>query len=265
MRKLCVTAVIVLLTTGSACAADIAARPYTKAPVYTAVYNWTGFYVGANIGYASPHRNHLDVTGTDTGGDGLGTTLELGLLPNRFPSKPDGFIGGAQVGYNLQSGRLVYGIEADIQGLAAKDSFSVVSIPPSSTTLTGSNKLNWLATFRARLGVTATPTALFYVTGGLAAGQNELTLNRSCRTCFDHPNSSASSSKTSVGWTAGAGLEWAFARNWSVKGEYLYYDLGSNDATVTYDYVIWTSSLTTRADNSGHVVRLGINYKLSAD
>jgi outer membrane immunogenic protein len=268
MKKLFETAAVLslLLTTGSALAADIATRPHAKASISEAVYSWTGFYVGANAGYTSPHRNHLDVSGTDTGGDGLGTLLELGLLPSRIASKPSGFLGGAQAGYNLQSGLLVYGIEADIQGVSARDNFGFVSIPPSTPrTLTGSNKLNWLATARARLGVTVTPTALLYVTGGLAAGEHELTLSTACPACALPAPSSSASRKTSAGWTAGAGLEWALARNWSLKGEYLYYDLGENGATVTYDYVMWTSSLTTHVDNSGHIVRLGINYRLAGD
>ena len=106
-----------------------------------------------------------------------------------------------------------------------------------------------------------TPMTLLYVTGGLAIGETKLNISGSCFVCAPVLASAASSSKISTGWTAGAGAEWALGGGWSVKGEYLYYDLGSNDATITYDYVTWTSTLTAQVNNSGHIARVGINYK----
>jgi outer membrane immunogenic protein len=240
-------------------AADLPQVGYTNSPP---IYSWSGFYVGVNAGYTVASRNHMNFSGTDTGTDGLGTTLGLGLLPSQATLRPDGVIGGGQIGYNWQSDIIVYGIEADIQGSSGKDNFRIVSLPPSTPiTVAGSNNLEWLSTVRGRFGITATPMTLLYLTGGLAIGETKLNISGSCPTCVPALASAESSNKISTGWTIGAGAEWALAGGWSVKGEYLYYDLGSAVATLTYDYVTWTSTLTAHASNSGHVTRIGVNYK----
>lgn len=240
-------------------AADIPRAAYVSVP---SIYSWSGFYVGVNAGYTVANRDHLNFTGTDTGADGLGTSLGLGSLPHQVTLQPDGIIGGGQIGYNWQAGTIVFGLEADILGSSAKDNFSVVSLPPSSPkTIAGSNSLEWLSTVRGRFGITTTPMTLLYVTGGLAIGETKLNVSGSCPTCVPVLASAASSNDVSAGWTIGAGAEWALAGGWSVKGEYLYYDLGSTEATITYDYVTWTSTLTAHVNNSGHIARIGVNYK----
>ena len=240
-------------------AADLPRAAYTSVPP---IYSWSGFYVGVSAGYTVANRDHLNFTGTDTGADGLGTMLGLGLLPSAVTLQPDGIIGGGQIGYNWQAGAIVYGVEADIQGSSAKDNFSVVSLPPSGPiTVAGSNSLEWLSTVRGRFGISATPMTLLYVTGGLAIGETKLNISGSCVTCAPVLASAASSNKISTGWTIGAGAEWALAGGWSVKSEYLYYDLSADEATISYNYVTWTSTLTAHVNNSGHIARIGVNYK----
>jgi outer membrane immunogenic protein len=131
---------------------------------------------------------------------------------------------------------------------------------------TGYNReIDWLSTYRGRLGVTATPEVLLYATGGLAVGQTKIGNSFGCPTCNPPSGTETSSanltSNTSAGWTVGAGAEWMFAPHWSVKAEYLYVDLGSHNSTITYTYGPNTSTLTSSVHDTDNVVRGGINYR----
>lgn len=141
---------------------------------------------------------------------------------------PDGWLAGGQLGYNYQfQNNVLVGLEADIQGGDV-----------SGSTLGLDSNLDYLGTVRARLGY-AMDRVLPYVTGGLAYGRNSIT---------DYGFESA---KTHVGWTAGAGIEYALTNNWTARAEYLYTDLGSK----TYDNIGTDAGLTSSS------ARLGINYK----
>jgi outer membrane immunogenic protein len=164
----------------SAKAADMYAprAPYTVNQPLNA-YSWAGPYIGGNLGY------------------------EWGNVSNN-PTKPSGFAGGVQAGYNWQSGPWVFGVEGDIQGTAANDTFAPWKF---------SNP--WFGTLRGRAGY-AISNVLFYGTGGLAFG--ELT----------GQTFGLSESHTTAGWTAGLGAEVGLAPHWSAKIEYLYVDLSSS-------------------------------------
>ena len=255
----------VFLAISPAIAADMPAPVY-KAPVVAApIYSWAGFYIGVNAGYTWAADSTVSNTGTDTGGGGLGSVLGF-LIPTTMDLSPDGFIGGGQFGYNWQAGLWVYGIEADIQWADADDSFSTTMTfgAAGPTTTSASRELNWFGTLRARAGVTVTPTILAYVTGGLAVGQHKLTLSVTQATAVPPLASTATSSETSLGWTIGGGLEGVLFGNWRAKVEYLYFDLGDNSATIFYNYGVaapLTSSLTARSNETGHIVRVGLNYR----
>lgn len=242
-----------------------------KAPVYKAppivMYNWTGFYVGGNAGWVGSATNNVGLTGTDTGTGGFGSELADGSTPSSFGTRYSGFIGGAQAGYNWQMGTWLAGLEADFAWSGASGSTSQVNLPQppyparAAITTTASNKLDYLGTFRGRLGVLVTNPLLLYVTGGLAYGKTELGVSSSCPTCAPVRNLSTVNSPTKAGWTIGAGGEWMFAPQWSVKVEYLYYDLGTNTTTpLTYTYGANTSTLTASIRENGHIVRGGINF-----
>ncbi|MFG1464421.1 outer membrane protein [Xanthobacter sp. DSM 24535] len=140
---------------------------------------------------------------------------------------PSGWSGGGQVGYNYQFvNNVLIGVEADLQGSDI-----------SSSTLGLSSKLDYFGTVRARLGY-AFDRVLPYVTGGLAYGKNTIT------------DFGFSDSNTHVGWTVGAGLEYAMTNNWTARAEYLYTDLG----TKTYDNI-------GDAGVTSSTARLGVNYK----
>jgi outer membrane immunogenic protein len=243
-----------------AMAADVA--PYSKVPP-PPVLGWTGFYVGANVGWAGS-TDTLKNTGTDTGAGGFGTFLGLGGIPGNVNMNQTGFIGGGQIGYNWQVWpNWVLGIEADLEGVNAKASnaFSSppgVGLPAISTAY--SRELDSLGTVRGRLGYLWYPSLLFNGTGGLAYGQNKLASAATCPTLAPPCNTANQVSNTSAGWTLGAGAEWKLAAAWSVRAEYLYVDFGSHSNTISYTYGGNVSTLTSTVRERDNIVRFGVNY-----
>ena len=268
-------ALIASLASGSAGAADLSQPVYKAPPPPPApVYNWTGFYIGGNAGWIGSADNTLSNTGTDTGVGGLGTGLAIGEIPVSLSDfGTNGFIGGAQAGYNWQLTPLwVWGVEADIDWADAKKSFSTgpITVPGHVPTTTDfSRDLDWLGTLRGRIGITPTGPFLLYATGGFAYGETKVGNAFICPTCnppaSTEPSTanSNSSSNLSTGWTVGGGLEWAFAPSWSLKAEYLYVDLGSRSSTIAYTYGANNSSLTSTVVDHENIVRAGINYKFN--
>ncbi|MGH8513790.1 MAG: outer membrane protein, partial [Gammaproteobacteria bacterium] len=195
-----------------------------------------------------------------------------------------GFIGGGQIGYNLQFyNNFVAGIEADIQGIAGSGGNTTVTnqganagfpANPIDQTLTVSRNQGYLGTVRGRLGFTITPTLLVYGTGGLAYGQtnSSTSITQFVQGAAPLPSSYSSFgslSNTRVGWTAGGGAEWMFLPNWSFKVEYLYYDLGGvtyglsplqNFANVGGGTLFTNGAPVSTASFRGNIVRAGLNY-----
>ena len=166
-----------IAATSVASAADLGARPYTKAPVMVEpIYNWTGFYIGGNVGYSWGRSSD-----TSTLTNGAGTVL----FTSADRASMDGVIGGAQIGFNWQVQNWVWGLEADIQGSDQKGgrsflcptgvctpTFGVLAVfPGPAVPVALDQKLEWFGTVRGRVGVLATPKVLFYATGGLAYGE----------------------------------------------------------------------------------------------
>ncbi len=237
------------LLAAPACAADLAARPYAKAPAIEAVYSWTGFYVGGTLGYS---WNHLNVNDLDYW-DGLG---DSSLNSN-------GAAAGVTVGYNWQYRHLVYGVEGDISWLSNSrtsnnDRQYLTGIPFAQI----NSKIDALATIRGRIGVEIDP-ALVYFTGGVAFGHvhnsyvdvANVNTNLYCPGC-----TTWSDSDWRTGFTFGGGLESMLGANWSVKLETLYYQLGDHTVEVT-PYKTSTSAYRQRFDDSGIIARVGVNYR----
>ncbi|MGA2129931.1 MAG: outer membrane beta-barrel protein, partial [Xanthobacteraceae bacterium] len=232
---------------------------------------WNGPYVGANGGWLGSTSNSIGNSGTDTGGGGLGTGLLTGAIPTSVALGYDGVLVGGTVGYNWQVNPMwVAGIETDFDGAIARSGATVgpITIPafPDQTT-TYARELDWLGTFRGRAGITPVSQLLVYVTGGLAYGQTKLGSNYICPQCAPSPVAPAATVRTALGWTAGGGVEWAFAPQWSIKAEYLYVDLGSIGNFISYAYDFANggnvSTLTSTARETENVVRVGVNYKIS--
>jgi outer membrane immunogenic protein len=191
---------------------------------------WSGFYLGG----------HLGGSWGDFGGSDL-----------------DGFVGGLHGGYNLQNGNIVYGVEADISwsgadgkssGTTAAGACPIVVVAvvacPAAATSSASVDLDWLASLRARLGVTF-GNVLVYGTGGVGWGNVDLRIDAGAL-------GASSSSNTHVGWVAGGGVEMRITRNISGRAEVLHYGLGSE----TYN-VLGTA---TKIDLDTTVVRAGLSY-----
>ncbi|MGH6856194.1 MAG: outer membrane protein, partial [Methylocella sp.] len=242
---------------GTAFAADLPSR--APPPVFLPpppVFTWTGLYVGLNGGYTWAGSESIS-TSTANVFSAAGLNGDIGdqvasLASGSGTLNPSGFIGGGQIGYNLQfANNFVVGIEADIQGIAGAHSSTSLAqtgtpgtlIPvDSSSELTWNKATDYLGTVRGRLGFTIMPTLLVYGTGGLAYGGVRSATNVTEQLGFsDTPvpfGNGGSFSDTRVGWTAGGGLEWLFAPSWSLKVEYLYYDLG----TVSYGFPVVQTS-----------------------
>jgi outer membrane immunogenic protein len=214
-----IAALTLLATPYSADAADMPV-PIYKGGVRSVIayYNWTGFYAGINAGYGWG-KSDWSALNVDT--------------------SPSGFIIGGTLGYNYQTGSFVWGLEGDIAWSNLKGSTNC----GLGLTCETSNK--WFATARGRVGY-AFDRFMPYITGGAAFGDIEAKVNPLALTA----------SETRVGWTAGAGLEYAFLGNWTAKIEYLYVDLGSFGTT-------FTAPLPNNVSFKENVVRAGLNYKFS--
>ena len=265
---------------GSAFAADLPARKAAPAYIPPApIMTWAGFYVGVNAGYGwsagSTRINDVPAFFAPTWDTELSASTVLAGAPLNG-GKNGGFIGGGQIGWNWQSGALVAGVETDIQwmsgaktGGAAAGALVPVAFPGELivSNSIGSSRVDWLGTLRARLGFTVTPSLLAYVTGGLAYGgvSSSAAIFQQNLPFVPPFFSTGASSGTRVGYSVGAGAEWMFAQNWSLKGEYLYYDLGSSStpmAPLSFNPapVLYTSLPTIRSSYKGHIVRAGLNY-----
>jgi outer membrane immunogenic protein len=268
MKKLLLAGIaLVALAGGSAFAADLAPapEPYYKAPPpLPPPCIWCGWYVGVNAGWVGSDSNTIRNTGTDTDGGGIGTALAVGVIPAAVNDPLSGFIGGGQIGYNWERNRLVFGIEADFDGVSAKNTVTNFGLPVAPITVpvttTFSRELDWLSTVRGRIGFTATPTFLIYATGGVAFGQTKIGLTAVAPAGVPPLNAAATTTTTAAGATVGAGVEWMFAPHWSVKAEYLYADLGRHSATINYAYGANTSSVTSSVRDDYSIARAGIDW-----
>jgi len=218
LTRICLAVAAALLTGALAAQAADLPQPSYKAPAYVgpSYANWTGFYVGINGGYAWGDSEWSGGTGN-------------------FKVSPNGWLGGGTIGYNFQTGTWVWGIEGDFDYVDLNGTAGGLCIGCSV-------KDTWLGTARGRLGYAGWNNWLPYITGGGAFG------NIKVSTPF------GDNSNTKWGWTAGAGLEWAFLANWSAKVEYLYVDLGSTNCDLC-------AVTPTNIDFKSSIVRLGVNYR----
>jgi outer membrane immunogenic protein len=245
-----------LITTAlvsQASAADLGAREptsFTKAPAYVPVSNWSGLYIGGNVGYGWGNGN--------TDFSFLPSVAAFGEENQTLHNKLNGVIGGGQVGYNWQIGSIVTGLEADFQGSGIKGNVGIQTVDTTAlalpVTLSTDHKLSWFGTVRGRFGFTLTPTLLLYGTGGFAYGDVEANSNF----LLANDRFPASVSVTKTGWTAGAGAEWMFTQHWSAKVEYLRVDLGK--ASATSPLLNGGIGVNYQSHAQYDSARLGVNY-----
>lgn len=245
----------------AASAADLGRGMPVKAPVMAPAYNWSGFYAGLHAGYGWADD---PITIREAGPAAL---IGNGFIPASLGADANGFIGGGQIGWNVQSGAFVWGIEADISYSGMDDSISVTTTVGGAVhATTASKELDWFGTLRARLGTLVNDRSLLYVTGGLAYGHASLDSSITNLTgCAPFGFcGAASSSDTLFGWTLGGGAEFAAGNGWSLKAEYLYFDLGDISQSYTSLILGAPQTYTVSTDVTGHIVRAGVNYKFGA-
>jgi outer membrane immunogenic protein len=228
MKKILIGAAALTALAGQAFAADMPARPYAKAPAYTApavVYNWTGFYIGGHVGGAFAGDSTL-------------------------VSNDARFMGGVQAGFDYQfSPNWVLGAEAQYSWLGTNNNNNGVLFP-GGTLVTATNA-DQIGSVTGRLGYTWGP-ALLYAKGGYAWRDG----NNITASVAGVPATFTTSGNRKDGYTVGGGLEYMFAPNWSAKAEYQYYNFGNTSFTAGPADIVGT-----RFRNDEHTVKVGVNYR----
>ncbi|WP_314953929.1 outer membrane protein [Bradyrhizobium cosmicum] len=253
-----------LIVAGSAQAADLGARPYTKAPVVAAVpFSWTGCYVGGHVGGGWSRTGFTDPA-IATGVPGFPVTTTGALPGDRIGVNGDGVVGGVQAGCDYQfSNNWVIGIAGDFAGT---DIHGVANDPffggKSGNPATLSSRTDWVASVTGRVGYTW-DRFLVYGKGGVGFAHDRYSLDNFitvggffCGPPFIACNATTSTDR--VGWTAGAGVEWAFAPNWSALVEYNHYGFDSKRVGFV-NPAGSTALIDIRQDID--IVKVGINYR----
>ena len=252
-----------VLAAAPAFAADLrpmSAPMYKAPPMMVPPASWTGFYIGADLGGSWSHSN-----GSWTG---LPSAAAFGANPTSGSLDGSGFLGGVHAGYDYQfAPTWVFGVEGDWtwthdhgSNSQAWTVFGTGTPVGGGAATTMNSTVDWLASFRGRLGYLVTPNVLAYATGGIAWGDVHYSGTASA------PGvgylASTSFSNTSDGFVVGGGVEWALTHNWSLRGEYLFYHLNSSaGATATAAaFPAFPSSFSWSRTNVD-VARAGLSYK----
>jgi outer membrane immunogenic protein len=302
------TAACVLGAASSALGADLApGRTYTRAvPVVTS--NWTGFYIGGVAGLGTA-RSEVNPVGANAfcnpalvgcppalvPAGGIPADVGSALaVPRSINTNGTGGMLGGTLGYNWQFGQWLLGAETDLSwanlvgsalGTGGPVQITGVVAPGTAWLTTGAveDKLKYFGTVRGRLGYVPVfaPNLLLFATGGLAYGRisSQTGIQQvwvgPCGALLGCPATGGAGSGSSVraGWTVGGGAEVGFAQNWSLKAEYLYYDISGTSYPLAP--LATTSSLagvaapfttvaltTSTSDFKGSIVRFGLNYRI---
>lgn len=220
-------------------------------------FSWSGFYGGQAGGYTfsgngTSRPDGLWSTAIDAAGSAF-TAANGG-------SQPHNFLGGGQVGFNYQLSSLVFGVEGDLSytGLSTVDSLAASSTG-GNLGFTSDVSSHWLSTMRGRVG-TAFDRLLIYTTGGLAVAERNFSNGFVVQSPDGQDFSIGSASRMATGLAIGGGLEYALTRNWTLKGEYLYADLGAGRSSFADGASIPSVNFHQNSLDE-KVVRAAINYK----
>ena len=222
-------------------------RMYAKAPMLKAPaafvqpYNWTGFFVGGSVGVLN---GQLDM-------DYRPLPL-AGFVPTANP-RFAGALGGIQAGYDYQTGKWVFGVEANINATNAHGARPC----QVSFVVTCEDNKNWIGTVTGRAGYAFWNRALFYGRAGVA--YTNTTINAVCNgnSVLFRITCPAGDSQTRAGWTVGFGTEFALTQNWTVRGETNYFDLGKTQ------YNLLAPVLVADVRETGFISTVGLNYRFS--
>lgn len=239
--------------------AETTTAPAPPVPLPPPPGKWTGWYIGGHLGYGWGRAN---TTFTP-----LPSAAQfISLAPTTLRPDPRGIVGGGQIGYNYQAAPFVYGIEFSMSASNMNGTVTQTPIIQNNSTsfngtLTAHQDTDWLATLRSRLGVlpTSDRRVMLYVTGGYAAGRVNYSANSDFRPqgTIQYP---AAITSTRNGWTIGGGVEVAVAPKVSVRGEYLYYDLGTQSFTANPTPSNPPFQVSYTWQTKGQVVTGGVNF-----
>jgi outer membrane protein OmpA-like peptidoglycan-associated protein len=232
-------------------------------------YNWSGLFVGADVGYGFGNNSTTFVPSTDPASQAFNVGSAIGGFgwPSKFNYSQNGVVGGLNARYNWQFGSVVFGGEFDLDGSSISGSKTVTSAgggPLGLVASTASVKqtMDFLTALRARLGVTPMDRLLLFVDAGPAVGHVNYKSNASFPTTTDFY--AGSRSQWNFGGTLGAGAEYAIMDNITVRGEYQYVNLGSQKltlpATPAERPVGVGTSLVANFQNEYHIFSIGVAY-----
>jgi outer membrane immunogenic protein len=246
--ELAIASAILTVSVGTASAADLPARPYPKVlPVVAPIYNWSGFYIGVNGGGGSA-RKCWDIN------NALGVVV---ASTAEGCHDATGGVAGGQIGYRLQAGSWVFGVEAQGDWADLKGSNNTLLLPAAFRFIANNNtKVDAIGLFTGQVGY-AWNNVLWYVKGGAAATHDKYN-GRFLGVTFD------TASETRWGGAVGTGVEIGFAPGWSVAVEYDHLFMGSRNNTFTFTTAAApTFTGTSRIDNIRQDVDMGtvrVNY-----
>lgn len=218
-------------------------------------HDWNGLYAGVHAGYGWAD--------SDTEAALAGASVALS-------ADGDGFLGGIQAGFNIQSGNILWGVEADISRSSIDTSGTFLGDPepsilgPVQGAGSVDGKIDWFGTLRLRAGALVTPNTLVYATGGLAYGRVEHASEGSLTFLAGPvtvPLFAGNDRDWETGWTVGGGAELALTGAMTLRAEYLYYDLGDS----SYDAPAVIGAARIVSENNGHIVRAALNFKFDRD
>jgi len=242
-KSLIAGAALIALSTAGVRAADLPVAPLPPAPLPPPVFLWTGFYVGANVGGAWARNNWSD-----------------SLFLTNFNNNGGVFIGGGQLGFNYQIGRFVVGGEWDFDWAANSGRGAAVSTPAGGSFVVTSNN-HVISTLAARFGYATFDHLLFYGKVGAGwVGNNNVTVTDITSGVSVTCGNFNSCGNNNGGWLVGAGIEWMFVPNWSVKVEYDYIGLGNRSFSIPATAPILAGDTFTSNNRSVQEFKFGFNY-----
>jgi outer membrane immunogenic protein len=246
-------ALVAGVANGPSGAADLSPRISMKAAAMAPIYTWTGCYIGANAGAGSDRESFTDVD----------PRLALTLRPyiDLGSERATGAMGGGQIGCDYQAGNWVVGAQGMFDATDFKGRNHVVpgpGDPQFGDIYDLSSRVSWVATATARIGYVVQPQLLVYAKGGAAWMRSDLNYSI---TAMGLTNT-YTGAETRTGWTAGAGLEYLIATNWSVFAEYSHMDFGSGTLSTTLSTD--PSPVPIRISHRIDTVMLGLNYRIGS-
>jgi outer membrane immunogenic protein len=243
------TLLIVMVSWGSPTRVYAADMLVKKAPAPKPLPLWTGFYIGANVGFGVGHKQFYDI---------FGPTPDFALDAD---ARVQGWLGGLQAGYNYQINQFVFGVEGSFDWSAVKNDFPCFSFGNQRCSATA----EWIATLTGRVGTLVGP-ALLYVDGGPAWTRDTITNIAGTLACVPAGGATVCSapgdlfvgSKIRGGYTVGGGIEYLWSPNWSIKAEYNYMNFGQFPVSLVDG---GTGFFPEDIKQTIQVVKVGFNYK----